>query len=181
MKQSLTMLFTSSVFVQLISFLILPLLTNFTSKIQFGAYATFIAICGLICANSALRYEIALNLEGDIQNKSQILLLSIITSFLVCTFIFLLLTFINNPHIPHEFIFIGYLNILSLSLIHICQFWLLNAKKVKVVAFIRAFQIALVSSFQITLIFLDISENPLVQGIVLGNTLIAIYLIYLIF
>ena len=124
---------------QSIPILLAPFLRRIYSTENFGAFALYLNILGIIIIFASLRYEAAIVLPKDERESANILSLSLILSFILCILLFLFFLFFNDfvcelINFPKAYSYYLYFLPLSAMLFSFYQsinFWLIRQKAFK--------------------------------------------------
>lgn len=139
--KSISMLIGGTVFAHAITILALPFITRLYSPEDFSRLAIYTSLLGIFSVVACLRYEIAIPLPNNDDEAEQLLIISIINSFVFSVVLFLFLYFFN-PAIQQwfhekyfsEIIWLLPLGVLSASLYSAFKFWCTRKKEFKVIA-----------------------------------------------
>lgn len=145
LSKGILMVGTGTIITQLISLLILPILTRMYTPSDFGIYSTFISLLGIIIIFSTLRYEFAFVMP-ELEERAIALVALALLLHLIMTFILSLLLFVFGNNIliyfglPKNYVLfillimgfflIGLFNILSYWCIRERNYYLISKVKI---------------------------------------------------
>lgn len=172
----------SSAFIQLLGFLLMPVLTRLYSPVEFGSYSLYFSVLGIVLSIASLRYDVAIPMPRKLQQSITLVQLSLILSLLVSflSFIGILLSyklFAGNGFKASKFLYLSFLplgvfaasvfNIFNYYLVRICDFRVLSTSKMLQGGF----------SFcgQLLLGYIYPNVYGLIGGMILGHTVGSIY------
>lgn len=165
---------TSAQFIQLLA---VPILSRIYNPADFGVYALFTALSGLLAVLATGRYEIAIFIPTDNEEALHIALLSIIVSILSSILVMLLLLIVRKPlvtifEIPYlSNLFIG-ASVLLMAMIGIHQSfvcWLGRKKEYKLISINLILRVILCNLAAILLSMQVIIPCGLIIGNVIGQ------------
>ena len=94
--QNIVKLFTSISIAQIIPIIILPILTQYFSPEEFGAYGLYVSICSIFGIIASGKYDVAIMLPKKKTDAINILTLSFLITFLFSIFCFSILNIFNE-------------------------------------------------------------------------------------
>lgn len=173
-KHILTLM-SGTVLAQAIPIAISPILTRLYSPSDFGTFALYFALAVLFGSLFAGRYELSILIPKQHENARQIVLFSIVISFVMSVLLFVfvciaidwLVQLLNNPDIK-IWLYILPVNIFMISVINILYYWFNRHKEYKVLAKTKILQSSNRSILSLLFGFFHKSYG-LVIGIVIGS------------
>lgn len=132
-------LITGTIIAQLIPLILHPILRRIYSPEDFGVFAVYLNIFGIIIIMATLRYEAAIMLPNNNIEAANILSLSFIINFILCSSIFILLLFfkdnfcnlINFPIEHSNYLYLLPFSAMFCSFYQSINFWLIRQKAFK--------------------------------------------------
>jgi len=166
---------SGTVLAQAIPIAISPILTRLYSPSDFGTFALYFALAVLFGSLFAGRYELSILIPKQHENARQIVLFSIVISFVMSVLLFVfvciaidwLVQLLNNPDIK-IWLYILPVNIFMISVINILYYWFNRHKEYKVLAKTKILQSSNRSILSLLFGFFHKSYG-LVIGIVIGS------------
>lgn len=174
--RNLLKLTSSSVMAQLILIISSPILTRLYSPEDFGIFALFIAIVGVLSTVTNFRYEQAIIIPKNDNDSDQLIYLSLGLNFLFSTLIFILLFFFGEYlfsifHIQHltNYYWLIPISIFFIGCFQVFNYWLIRDRKVNKIAQIKIQQSLLIVCIQF--MFFKLGPIALILGHALGQLL----------
>lgn len=170
--KAISVLVGGTALAQLISILILPILTRIYTPEEFSVFAIFTSLLSAIVVVSCLRFEIAIPIPKKDKTAINLLLLSLISNIFLTIFLIIFIYFfkekifsyINNPFF-NDFIWLIPVSFFLAGLYNTLQFWHTRKKNFKIISKTRIYQSVSSSFIQITMGFLGAG----VLGLILGQ------------
>ncbi len=157
--------------------IITPILSRLFTPDEFGALAVFISLTLILSSFSTGRFELAILLPKNESRANYLVLLSIITSFLLCV-IFLIIIIIFDDWIaltlnfegqlPRVFIYLVPFTVFMLSLTQVFNYQLIRKKRFKAISGSNVVKTASVPGVQLSLY--NYSSSGLASGFIFGST-----------
>lgn len=156
---------------QIISILILPILTRIYTPEDFSVFAIFTSLLGAIVVVSCLRFEIAIPIPKKDKTAVNLILLSLIsnifTTILLIIFLYFfkenIFSYINNPEF-NKFIWLIPIGFFLAGLYNTFQFWHTRKKNFKIISKTRIYQSITSSLIQISMGVLGVGALGLIVG-----------------
>lgn len=169
---------------QAIPVLISPILTRIYEPEDFGVFALYLSISGIISVIATGRYELAIILPKKDKDAINLLALTIILSFITSLIIFVVIIFfkenianlLNNPGISNLLYFIP-LSILFTGIYQGYNFWTNRQKKYKRISFGNITQGSTTGTGNLIMGYAKFGAKGLILGTVFGQAAAAIYFI----
>lgn len=174
-QKSIAVIFGGTAFAQLITILVLPVLTRIYTPEDFSLLAVYAAVLGILLTVACLRFEIAIPLPEKSSVAVNLLVLSVISAAAFSVLIFLVVTFaseqvvqlINKPGLD-EYLWIIPIGILMGGTYNALQYWAIREKQFGAVAKTRLMQSAGGASIQVLLGWLWGGAAGLVVGYIVN-------------
>jgi O-antigen/teichoic acid export membrane protein len=159
-----------------------PFLTRLFTPEEFGIFALYVAIVGIISVVAAWKYELAILLPKKEQDAKALLFLSVIITFVTSSITFVLLflfrnlinTHFENFSLIQWFIPIG---VLITGLMQVFTSWGTRKEYYKIISATRVTQSATTAAGQASLKLINICRLGLIWGHLIGNAIALIQLI----
>lgn len=176
-KNVLTLM-TGTTIAQAIRIGISPILTRIYTPEDFGVFALYLSIASILSVIATGRYELAIILPKKSEDAINIVALSIMISFFVSLFLFLVVYAFNtqithllgNPKISNWLYFIP-LTVLLTGIYQSFNYWLNRKKQYTRLATSRVIQSGTTASANLGLGFSDIRSSGLILGQILGQSI----------
>jgi O-antigen/teichoic acid export membrane protein len=131
-----SILVSGTAIAQVIPVLLQPLLRRYYSPDTFGAYSVYLSIIGILSIIASLKYDLAIVLPRKDRDAANILMLSVIISFVFSVVLFFIiliwhqsiLTFLNLPEKFTLFLFLAPAGIFFYSFYQTINNWLTRTK-----------------------------------------------------
>jgi len=170
--RNLLTLLTGSVLAQVISLIIVPILTRTYSPNDFGMLALYLSLASILAVICTARYEVAIVLPEDDTVAINLIGLSVLISVLIglCLLVFLLLLdewfarFLGNPDIRPWLYLIPFSTILSGCYQPLC-YWTTRKKEFKRLAVSKLTETGTAGTVQLSVGM----AGPLSGGLIVGN------------
>lgn len=173
---NLLKLTSSSVMAQLILIVSSPILTRLYTPEDFGIFALFIALVGILSTITNFRYEQAIIIPKSDNDSNQLIYLSLGINFLFSTFILIILfvcgenlfSIFNIQHLI-KYYWLLPISIFFIGCFQVFNYWLIRNKKINKIAQIKVQQSILIVGIQF--IFFKLGPIALILGHALGQLL----------
>ncbi|MHC1704350.1 MAG: lipopolysaccharide biosynthesis protein [Tenuifilaceae bacterium] len=184
--RSASILITGTVLAQLISILLQPFLRRFFSPESFGLFSVYLSIVGIILVVSSLRYDDAIVLPVKDKESSNILVLSLLLSFVINLFLFLIVLFwgdsvIKFLNLPEKFsskiLFIIPISVFLYNTYQSFNYWLIRKKRYYAVSANKLIRRSTEGVAQIVFAFLK-NIKGLIYGDIIGQSSNVITVVY---
>lgn len=157
---------------QIIPILLQPVLRRFFTPEEFGAYAVYLSITGILVVLASLRYEYAIVLPGKDKQAANLVLLAVFINILFSLLLMIFILVFNRPilaviKLPHEYSLFLYLvpaGVFLFSLYQSLNYWLIRKKRFFNVSLNKFVRRGTEGTGQIAFM---ISQKP--AGLVLGD------------
>lgn len=122
---------------QLIAILLQPILRRLYTPENFGVFAIYLSVVGILTSINALRYEMAIILPKEYKDATNVLILSLLSNFIISSLFFFIIIFFKNSFISilkfpvlysHWFYFIP-LSAFLYTFYQSLNYWLIRNKK----------------------------------------------------
>lgn len=167
---------TGTFIAQIIVIAISPILTRLYTSKDFGVFALYTAIAGIVTMIATGRYELAIILPKKDEDAAHLVLLSLIINICVCFLFFIIVFALNEPIIKllgnYEISFWLYFVSLTIFLTgayQIFNYWLNRQKKYKEMSQNRVMQSGITAVTQLGIGFFSMGTNGLIVGIIVGH------------
>ncbi|MEX0779652.1 MAG: lipopolysaccharide biosynthesis protein [Balneolales bacterium] len=174
-KDSLTLISGMSL-AQSIPFLISPILTRLYSPDEFGAYAIYAALTGVLAVIVTGRYEPAILLPESQKDAEHVTVLAIMITFLVSVTSLVLIIFLNHEivtafNVPEisSFLYLVPFSLLFIGLTQTYTYYLNRSKKYGTISTAKLTQTTTLAGGQIGFGYFGLSSSGLILGTVLGS------------
>jgi O-antigen/teichoic acid export membrane protein len=171
--KSVNKLISGTLISQLILLFSTPVLTRLYSAEQFGNFALFISIIGVLSVSASLRYNRAIPLPKNDNNAKLILLLGFVIVFIYSTLLFLFLIFLELINLiniaifgDYYFIYLIPFSVFLIGVYDLKTYWAVRLEKFGSLATNKIFQTVVIFGFQIVLV--SLGALALSLGHVLG-------------
>ena len=160
-----------------------PFLTRFYTPEEFGIFALYIAVVGIISVIASWKYELAIMLPKKEEDAHALLFLSVIITFITSILIFILI-FIFNDFITRNitnfaiFMWLVPLGVLITGLLQVFTAWSTRKEFFKPISSARIAQSISTSLGQIYLKFNNLLSPGLIWGNLLGTLFSLLVLIF---
>jgi len=179
-------LMTGTSIAQAIPIAISPILTRIYTPEDFGIFALYMSVAGLISVMATGRYELAIMLPKNDKDAAQVLMLSLMISFFVslCSLIFVFIfnesitSLLKEPEISSWLYFIP-LSVLLTGLYQSFYYWNNRQKKYKNLASTKVSQSIVTSSSNVSLGVASLGSSGLIFSSLIGQAISNIILIRL--
>ena len=182
-KRNVFTLTVGTAIAQVIAVAASPVLTRLYSPEDFGVFAIFMAISGILATIATGKYEIAIVLPEKDEDAVNIVALSVLITFSTCFLFGLIFLFFNGPiteladneKISNWLYFIP-LNVLFTCLFVILCNWLTRNKRFRGLALSKIIKSAIVVSLSVVLGIAKLGAAGLIIGALSGAFLVAMLL-----
>ena len=171
-----------TIFAQIISILISPILTRIYTPEDFGIYGIYMSIVSICVTVASGRYDLAIFMPKNIDDAKRILIISILFSFLTSLFLFIVIIFFKESIIIHfnlKHIQIWLITIPIIvfftSINQIFVHWLNKIQNYKKLNIYRIFNSGSISFFNLFLGFLKITNNGLIFSLILTQSILTFF------
>ncbi len=173
-KHILTLM-SGTILAQAIPIAISPILTRLYSPSDFGTFSLYFALAVLFGSLAAGRYELSILIPKQHESARQIVLFSIVISFVMSVLLFVfvciainwLVQLLNNPDI-RIWLYVLPVNIFMISVINILYYWFNRHKEYKVLAKTKILQSSNRSTFSLLFGFFH-KPYGLVTSVFIGS------------
>lgn len=124
------MLVGSTIFSQAILIAILPILTRLYTPNDFGVLGLYTSLVAIFSTSACLRYDIPITLVRSKKTSDSLLLISIITSFVFCLFLLIILVLFDNTFVKlidnkyfEKYLYLLPLGVFCTSIFTAITFW----------------------------------------------------------
>jgi O-antigen/teichoic acid export membrane protein len=183
MVKNIFLLFTSTLFAQIILFLASPILTRLYTPQEFGTFAIFANLLMVLVVISSLRYEQAILLPRKDIDIYPIILISLFFNIIIFFILLIIVNlfntelvgFIGNQEIS-DWLYVLPFALLIAGLNRLLVYTSIRFKKFKLNANTKVLQ-ALVNIFlSISVGLIEYEYNGMIIGIIIGYTIASIYI-----
>ena len=179
-------LMTGTTIAQAIPIAISPILTRIYTPDDFGIFALYMSIAGIISVIATGRYELAIMLPKDDKDAINIGVLSIIIAFFISLIVFLIVlifnqeitNLLNNPKISNWLYFIP-LSILLTGIFQSYNYWTNRKKGYKKLSITNITQTSTTAGSNIAMGFAKFGSSGLIIGTLIGQAAASTLLCYL--
>lgn len=165
---------------QVIPVLIMPILTRVYSPEDFGQYALFMSVIGILSVVATARYEVAIILPRSSRSSLNILIFSMIFSFFFSLLTLVVVSFcwvFLDASFDGFLLFFVPLAVFSISISQSLRLWLNKNKDYKKMALSNVEQSVCTGASQLAIALVQRAGSGLVYGQVLSQILISISLL----
>lgn len=174
--RNISILISGTTIAQLIPILLQPLLRRFFSPEEFGAYAVYLSLIGILIVIASLRYELAIILPEKDKTAINILALTILINLAFSSLILIIivvfkkqvLSLINLPEKYSIYLYLVPLGVFLYSMYHSLNYWLIRKKLFFNISLNKFIRRGSEGSGQVMLIFSKASAG-LVIGDIIGH------------
>ncbi len=185
-KSDLVTLTTGKIISQAVPILLIPLLTRLYTPVDFGVFAIFIAVIGILSFLTNARYTLAIILPKTEEDSLRIFSLSIFINFVFSTILFLTVLIFKQPIYNFLNIQSSYLvlylipfGVFTLGFFESLYYLGLRKRLFKILSGSLIFQFTLIVILKILFVFFNIGGLGLVLGHVIGYFVGIIFLVIL--
>ncbi len=162
---------------QLIPILLQPVLRRFFSPEDFGAYAVYLSIVGILVVLASLRYEFAVVLPGKDKQAANLVALAVFINIIFSSLLLLLILVFTEPimdliRLPYEYSLFLYLvpaGVFLFSFYQSLNYWLIRKKRFIHISLNKFVRRGTEGSGQIAFMILG-KPSGLVLGDIMGHT-----------
>lgn len=174
--KNISILVSGTTIAQLIPIILQPLLRRYFSPEEFGAYAVYLSLIGILIVIASLKYELAIILPEKDKTATNILALAVLIN-LVFSFVLLIiivlfrrpvLNLINLPVHYSIYLYLVPLGVFLHSMYQSINYWLIRKKLFFSISLIKFIRRGSEGSAQIMLMFSKVSAG-LVIGDIIGH------------
>jgi O-antigen/teichoic acid export membrane protein len=186
MLRSASILISGTVVAQLLSILLQPFLRRFFTPETFGVFSVYLSLIGIIIVISSLRFDDAIVLPKTDKESANVLVLSLIFSFLIDIILFLIvltkggkiISFLNLPStFPVPVLYIIPLGAFLYSTYQSLNYWLVRKQKFYSVSVNKLLRRGSEGISQIAFALFK-KSNGLIYSDIIGQTINVITVIY---
>jgi O-antigen/teichoic acid export membrane protein len=170
-----SVLITGTVVAQLISILLQPFLRRFFSAAEFGTFAVYSSMVGILAVISTLRYDDAIVLPDKDKDSANLLILSIGFNFLICIIALILIILFGNrlliavnlsAQLPVTVLYLVPLGAFLINTYQSFNYWLIRKKKFNNVSLNKLVRRGGEGVSQVTFAFSKISKGLIFSDII---------------
>lgn len=177
-KNVLTLM-TGTVLAQMIPLLIMPVLTRIYNPDEFGQYAIFMSVVGILSVIATARYEVAIMLPRQIKNSLNVLFISIaiaaLFSLFVLVFMLVSVEWLKR-YLAFELLLLIPSAVFFMAVLQSLKMWINRNQKYKRMAIVNIEQSFYSGGSQLSLSLINNLNFGLMYGQVAGHVLAALSL-----
>lgn len=174
--RNISILISGTTIAQLIPILLQPLLRRFFSPEEFGAYAVYLSLIGILIVIASLRYELAIILPEKDKTAINILALTILINLAFSSLILIIIVLFRKPvlnlvNLPEQYSIYLYfvpLGVFLYSMYQSINYWLIRKKLFFNISLNKFIRRGSEGSGQVMLMFSNVSTGLLI-GDVIGH------------
>lgn len=181
-----SVLVTGTVFAQLISLLLQPLLRRLFSVEQFGTYLVYMSMIGIVAVISSLRFDDAIVLPKKDKGSANLLFLAVLCNLVITSIVFLsvllfgekILSILNLPKkISVSILYLVPIGALLLNISQAFNYWLIRKKRYNAVSLNKFVRRGSEGIAQVSSALLVVPKGLIISDIIgqLANILISSY------
>jgi O-antigen/teichoic acid export membrane protein len=187
-KANLFTMTTGKIISQVIPILLVPVLTRMYSPEEFGIFAIFLAVIGIVSFLANGRYNLAIMLPKKNNSVMRLFSLSVFLNILFSILLALLVFVFRIPianllnlDAPFMVLYLIPLGVFLLGLFEPLYYLGLRRRVFKILSAALIFQFTLIALLKIVFSYWDIGTFGLIYGHIVGYTLGVLFLIYMLY
>lgn len=174
--RNISILISGTTIAQLIPILLQPLLRRYFSPEEFGAYAVYLSLIGILIVIASMKYELAIILPEKDKTATNILALAVLINLAFSSILLLIIVLFRRPvsnliNLPAQYsIYLCFvpLGVFLYSMYQSINYWLIRKKLFFSISLNKFFRRGSEGSGQVILMFSKVSAG-LVIGDIIGH------------